>query len=84
MVYAASLTKSGVIGDLRYELWTLTDVQNDSSSTVTTQMKNPLMATAICEKVASDQFNVVSISAQTITLDASTTDDDGKLFVIGY
>lgn len=84
MTYSATLSKSGVFGDLKYEIYVLTDVQNDSTSTVTTGMKNPLMAVSVCEKAASDLINVVSISGQTITLDASTSDDDGKLLVLGH
>lgn len=84
MSFSATISRQGVIGDLRYELYTLTDVQDDSGSTVKVGMKNPLMATPVVEKTASDLINVVSISGQTITLDASTSDDDGKLFVIGY
>ena len=81
--FSSTLTHSGVIGDLRYEIYTLTNVDDDSGDTVTTAMTMPMFATATCDKAASDLINIVSISGQTITIDASTADDDGKLFVIG-
>ncbi|MEA2035891.1 MAG: hypothetical protein U9O94_00175 [Nanoarchaeota archaeon] len=83
MAFSSSLIEFGVMGDLKYEIHSLTDVTADSASTVTTGMKHPKFASAVCEKAASDQINVVSISGQTITLDASTADDDGKLMVFG-
>ena len=83
MAYSATLTKFGVLGDLKYEIYTLTDVADDSSGTVVSRMLTPMIAIPVCEKAASDVINVVSISGQTITIDASTSGDDGKLMVIG-
>ena len=83
MAYSASLTESGVMGDLRYEIYSVTDVANDSSSTITTAMAMPMIAVGVVEKAASDQINVVSISGKTVTIDASTADDDGKVLVLG-
>ncbi len=83
MAFSVTLSEHGVMGDMRYELYSLTDVQDDSSSTFSTGMARPRIAIPVIEKASGDSIDVVSISGRVITLDATTADDDGKLMVYG-
>lgn len=83
MSFNAVISERGVIGDLRYELYTLTDVSS-SSSTVKTGMAKPQMAWI--QNTTGTAANLINatISSQILTLTAENDNDDGKMFVIGH
>jgi len=84
MAFSYTKNKQGVMGDLHYEIFSLTDVADDSSSYVKTGLSSVLLADANIEKIAGNVINVVSRSGSTVTLDAETAGDDGTLIVLGY
>lgn len=83
MAFSSSRAEQGVLGDLKYEVYTLTNVADDSSSYVITGLSNVVFASAVNEKAAGGVINVVSRDGSTVTVDAETANDDGKLFVLG-
>ena len=84
MAFSYERKKQGVLGDLKYEIYALTNVADDSSSVVKTGLSSVLLASAVNEKAAASVINVVSRSGGSVTVDAETADDDGVLFVLGY
>jgi len=83
MAFSSELIKSGVTGDLKYEIYTLTDCVDDSTNTVTSRMKTPLIAIPTANAVSGVDITLVSIDAKVVTLDTATTGTDGQLIVLG-
>jgi len=82
MAEVGTLTKSTIFGDLRINIYTLTDVQTSGSTVTVNRMRTILFATATNETDLDEQMGT-SASANVVTVTAGTNDDDGKLLVIG-
>jgi len=83
MAFVSTLTDFGVMGNLKYEIYTLTDCVDDSTNEVTSRMKTPLMAIPTANAVSGVDITVVSIAAKVVTLDTATTGTDGQLIILG-
>ena len=83
MTFSATKTKSTVFGDLRVEIYDLTDVHTSTSTLTIHSMGTIYFATATNETDLDEQMGT-SISGNVITITAATDADDGKLLVLGH
>lgn len=82
MAFSVTLDKQGVAGDLRYWIYTLTNVQTSNSTFVVDGASKIYFATATNETDLDEQM-ATSWSGTTVTVTAGTNNDDGKCMIWG-
>ncbi len=75
-----ALVESGVIGDMRYEIYDLTNAANDE--TVTTGLNEVFTCTGVNETTADKVWNCTR-SANVVTCLINTTTDEYRITAIG-
>ena len=85
MAFSYVLKKRGVHGNRKFKVYTLTDVQNDSTSIVHTGFKKVILALATNQSRNTDTFKESwnEYAGGAVTLDSATNDDDGEMIVWG-
>ena len=83
MAFSATKTKNTVFGDLKVDIYDLTDVQT-SGTTLTIQGMGTIFFAVATNETDLDEQMGTSISGNVITITAATDADDGKLLVLGH
>lgn len=83
MAFAATLKSQGVMGNMRYEMWSFTELATDTGGTLTTGLRNVSDEGAMLVSVNLNFACSISISGLTVTVGNAAGPTAGRVLLFG-